>query len=42
MHMQNMQNMYKVETIICRICNNEYEYEKYGIEYVKSYANQYA
>jgi hypothetical protein len=30
-----MQNMYLVETIICRICNNEYEYAEYGKSYVK-------
>jgi hypothetical protein len=35
MHMQNMQNMYQIETKICRICNNEYESVGYGIKYVK-------
>jgi hypothetical protein len=35
MHMQDMQNMYLVEILTCRICNNEYEYAEYGIEDVK-------
>jgi hypothetical protein len=31
----NMKNKYEVENRICRICNNEYGYAEYGIEYVK-------
>jgi hypothetical protein len=29
-HMQNIEKKYWVETMICRICNNDYEYAEYG------------